>query len=67
MRVCVHLLVAALYGAVSLWQVHHIAVCVCDELNFNVSRVFHKLLHKEPAKQIFDLSLYVIAGYAPCI
>lgn len=40
---------AALHGAVALIQVHGVALVVGQDLDLNVARVLHKLLHKHRA------------------
>jgi hypothetical protein len=44
-----HLLVAPLHAAVALVEVHHVAVCVCNDLDLDVARLLHILLHKHAA------------------
>ena len=42
-----HFLVSALYGAFALVQKHHVAVCVTQQLDFNVTRLFDKFFNKD--------------------
>jgi hypothetical protein len=44
-----HLLVSPLHAAVALVEVHHVAVCVCQYLDLDVSRLLDVLLHKHAA------------------
>mmetsp|Transcript_312 Transcript_312/g.695 ORF Transcript_312/g.695 Transcript_312/m.695 type:complete len:248 (-) Transcript_312:618-1361(-) len=47
-RLLNHLLIAALHRAVALGKIDDVAVRVRDNLDLNVPRLLHKLLHKDP-------------------
>jgi hypothetical protein len=59
-----HLLVAALDGALALVQVHHVAVAVAQDLDFDVARLFHELFD-EDAVVAKAVAGFVLAGGEP--
>lgn len=63
----IYLLVAALYGALALWEENHIAVFVTQHLNFDVPWLLNELLneHARVTKRCCCLLRSLIYGLTP--